>query len=92
VPRSRKAVVESSQSNLPSVVSEVTIPGSVPAPYHRPEPTEELIQDLLRLPMPDLAKVPNAERISEFMQMYRRHCAELLRFGLQGEFNNVCNG
>lgn len=97
-PRPRKAAIEASQNHLmmgnigiPPHGLAVSMPGPVPAQVNRPEPTEELIQDLLRLPMPDLTKMPNHERVSEFLQMYRRHCAELLRFGLQGEFNNVCS-
>lgn len=56
---------------------------------HRPAPSDEFIHDLMRLPSPDYSKFPvgiSMEHLTEFLRVYRVHCEELLREGLQGRF------
>ena len=69
---------------------------SFPAPketaVHRPQPSAELLNDLLRFPLPDYSKFPmgvNIERVADFLRLYRDHSELLLKQGLQGQFDTV---
>ena len=56
---------------------------------HRPAPSEDFLQELLRLPAADYTKFPvgvSMEHLHEFLRVYRVHCEDLLREGLQGRF------
>jgi RFX DNA-binding domain len=60
--------------------------------YQRDAPSDNLIQDLLRLPVPDYSKLPmeiETPKLSQFLELYRDHCYKVLKLGLQGNFDAV---
>lgn len=58
----------------------------------RAPPSNELLQELLRFPLPDYSKFEvgiNMDHINEFLRLYREHCENMAREGLQGHFEHV---